>query len=148
MIRRAYNTGHVKTLIQKHEGRKKKLYLDSRGFRTIGVGRCLDKKPLTDAEVDYLYANDLRDARESAEKHGWFDGLSRVRRAVIIDMHYQLGAKGFRTFKMLNRALKIHDSKGAVHAMLDSAWAKDQTPKRAKELAKMMQTNKWPKWMK
>ena len=91
-----------------------------------------------------LMRNDLRSVRTAAEKFEWFPGLSDVRQAVVLDMHYQLGARGFRKFKKLRRAIDASDWSIAADEMLDSTWAREQTRTRAKRLARMMREDRWP----
>ena len=42
-----------------HEGVKNKVYKDHLGIETIGVGRNLVDRGLSDEEVDYLLGNDI-----------------------------------------------------------------------------------------
>ena len=82
------------TLIEQlelHEGRRSKPYLDSVGKWTVGVGRNLSDKGLSDDEIDYLLANDLRECRADLASFPWFAGLDDVRRNVLIDMRLNLG---------------------------------------------------------
>ena len=42
-----------------HEGVEKTVYNDSEGIPTIGVGRNLRDRGLSDDEIDYLLSNDI-----------------------------------------------------------------------------------------
>ena len=42
-----------------HEGVRDKVYLDTEGIETIGVGRNLKDKGLSEDEIDYLLQNDI-----------------------------------------------------------------------------------------
>jgi len=130
-------------LIAQHEGCKLKPYEDTLGVLTIGYGRNLTRGISRD-EAEMLMRNDLRSVRTAADKFEWFPGLSEVRQAVVLDMHYQLGGRGFRKFKKLRRAIDASDWPTAADEMLDSTWAREQTPTRAKRLAKMMREDRWP----
>ena len=87
--------------------------------------------------------NDLRTVRTAAAKYDWFEALSDVRQAVVLDMQYQLGVAGFRKFKRTRAAIAAHAWAPAAEEMLNSRWH-EQTPTRAKRLAKMMREDRWP----
>jgi lysozyme len=57
---------------------------------------------------------------------------------ILVEMSYQLGVYGVLGFTDMWRALRKKDYIAASIAMLDSVWAKIQTPQRAKKLAKKM----------
>ena len=81
-------------MIKHHEGVVPHAYKDSRGYLTIGVGRLIDEElggGLSDDEIDYLLANDLKRCRAEAETYPWFAGLSEPRQAVVISMLFNLG---------------------------------------------------------
>jgi lysozyme len=136
----------TRDLIAKDEGRKKKLYKDSRGYWTIGVGRLLEPTKggrLSEDEIDYLFKNDLKSAWEQASILPWFADLNHARKAVIVSMCYQLGGSGVRKFKHMIRDIKRQEYAHAAIEMKASIWH-TQTPARCKRLAKMMATGSWP----
>ena len=53
----------------------------------------------------------------------------------IRDRAYQLGPSAFGKFKKTIYLLAHKDYRGASVEMLDSKWARDDTPRRAKELS-------------
>jgi len=130
-------------LIARHEGCRLKPYKDTLGVLTIGYGRNLEHGVTRD-EADMLMRNDLRRVRVAAEKHEWFGGLSEVRQAVVLDMIFQLGAKGFSKFKKTRAKIAAKDFDEAADEMVRSVWAREQTPTRAKRLARMMREDRWP----
>lgn len=130
-------------LIAQHEGCRLKPYTDTLGILTIGYGRNLEQGVTRD-EADMMMRNDLRRVRVAAEKYQWFETLSDVRQAVVLDMTYQLGPKGFSRFKKTRARIAAKEWNIAADEMLQSVWAKDQTPTRAKRLARMMREDRWP----
>ena len=64
-------------------------------------------------------------------------GLNATRRDVLVEMVYQLGAKGVLKFKRMLAALEAGDYETAADEMLDSLAAR-QTPQRWAELSKLM----------
>jgi lysozyme len=64
--------------------------------------------------------------------------LTDDRRRVVANMGYQLGVAGLMGFRRTLAALERGDYDGAAREMLDSKWAKRDTPKRAGRLAGRM----------
>ena len=64
--------------------------------------------------------------------------LTDDRRRVLANMGYQLGAGGLTGFRRTLAALERGDYDGAAREMLDSKWAKRDTPGRAGRLAERM----------
>jgi len=129
-------------LIRAHEGLRLTPYKDSRGILTIGFGRNLERG-ISEDEATQLFERDLREARVAARQYKWFKRLSRARRAVVVDMQYQLGARGFSSFAKTIAALADQDFETAADEMLRSRWH-EQTPARAERLSAMMRSDEWP----
>ncbi len=132
--------------ITRHEGEVLHAYDDHLGFATIGVGRLIDKRKgggITHDEAQYLLNNDITTRVESLQaKLPWFEGLSEVRKAVLLNMSFQLGITGLMGFGNTLKMVKMGDYVNAADNMLKSKWAQ-QTPARANELANQMRTNTW-----
>ncbi len=64
--------------------------------------------------------------------------LTDERRRVVANMGYQLGIAGLMGFKRMLAALERGDYEAAAGEMLDSKWAKRDTPGRAGRLAERM----------
>lgn len=130
--------------LEAEEGRVAHAYQDHLGYWTIGIGRLIDKRKggrLTDAEIDYLLANDLARFRKSLE--GW-PAWERVKddpvRAVaLLSMAFQMGTAGLAGFKNTLAMIAAGRFADAADNMLESKWAK-QTPARAKRVSTMIRT--------
>ena len=132
--------------VKKHEGYRNKVYLDTLGKRTVGVGHlCVedfweDDKEYEESFLMEILQKDLqeaiRGARELMDKHDCSDVDERAEE-IIIEMVFQLGMTGVSKFKNMWKALSEHNYTGASYEMLDSRWAK-QTPNRAKSMADQM----------
>ena len=72
----------LRALLEGHEGRRALPYRDSLGKLTIGVGRNLSDRGLSEGEIDLLLANDIAIAAEACgEIFGpGFVGLAEPRR--------------------------------------------------------------------
>lgn len=137
----------IKEQLVQDEGKVRHVYLDSMGYATIGVGRLVDERKgggLSEDEIDYLLTNDIRRAETIARSYSWFETLSWERQAVIVMMIFQLGAGGLNNFKKMRAALDRKDYESAAVEMLDSKWAKEDTPARARRMANIMKSGVWP----
>ena len=123
--------------LKRDEGLRLKPYYDTMGVLTIGYGRSLEKG-ITEAEATYLLSNDIQSAIEDAGKFEWFEGLSPVRKHVILNMIFNLGLGRFKTFKKMIRAIEISYFKRAALELLDSRYA-NQVGNRAIRLSKMLE---------
>jgi lysozyme len=121
--------------IKRHEGLSTKPYYCSANKLTIGYGRNLEVG-ITEAEAEYLLANDIKTAKAGAESLAAYHQMNNVRKEVLIEMVFQLGLNGVSKFKKFLAASQNHDWARAAEEMLDSKWAR-QTPERAKSLAKL-----------
>ena len=132
--------------VKKHEGYRNKVYLDTLGKRTVGVGHlCVedfweDDKEYEESFLMEILQKDLqeaiRGAKELMEEHGCADIDERAEE-IIIEMVFQLGRTGVKKFRNMWKALSEQNYIGASFEMLDSKWAK-QTPNRAKDMADQM----------
>ncbi|MBL4664245.1 MAG: hypothetical protein JKY22_12005 [Flavobacteriaceae bacterium] len=71
----------------------------------------------------------------------WIE-LSGVRRAVLIDMAYNLGLSGLLKFRRMLAAMEVRDFDKAAIEMENSRWF-NQVGNRSKRLQKMMITGDW-----
>lgn len=129
------------------EGEKPCVYFDHLGYATIGVGRLVDaRKPgagLRPDEITYLLNNDIDDRIDALTRRlPWFQDLDDARRAVLLNMSFQLGTAGLLGF--VNTLKLIEDGKydDAADALMQSKWA-SQTPARAARMAEQMRTGRW-----
>lgn len=133
----------LRKLLIEEEGWRNKVYKDSKGIETVGVGRNLRDRGLSDQEVDMLLSNDMASVQSEAETLPGFASLNDVRRAVVCAMVFQMGIAGVRKFPAMLRALEAHDYSHAADQMLDSKWAREDSPARARRAARMMLSGEW-----
>ena len=132
--------------VKKHEGYRNKVYLDTLGKRTVGVGHlCVedfweDDKEYEEKFLMTILEHDLqtaiKGAKELMEKHDCAD-IDEQAEEILIEMVFQLGMTGVSKFRNMWKALAEKNYIGASYEMLDSRWSK-QTPNRAKAMAKTM----------
>ena len=134
--------------VKKHEGYRNKVYLDTLGKRTVGVGHlCVedfweDDKEYEEKFLMEILADDLQNAikgaRELKEEHSCTD-IDEIAQEILVEMVFQLGKNGVSKFRNMWKALAEKNYIGASFEMLDSKWAK-QTPNRAKSIAELMKS--------
>ena len=132
--------------VKKHEGYRNKVYLDTLGKRTVGVGHlCVESFWEDDKEYEEKFLMEIlqkdlqeaiRGARSLMEEHDCTD-IDEQAEEILIEMVFQLGMTGVSKFKKMWKALAEKNYIGASYEMLDSRWSK-QTPNRAKAMAKTM----------
>ena len=131
--------------VKKHEGYRNKVYLDTLGKRTIGVGHlCVenfweDDKEYEESFLMEILEKDLQSAIDQADDKCKGLKISDDAKIIIIEMIFQLGGTGVSKFRKMWQALQQDppDYAEASVQMLDSRWAK-QTPNRAQEMARQM----------
>ena len=136
----AVNLDDARALLLADEGCVLHAYKDSRGFLTIGIGRCIDKRVggITHAEAMFLLDNDIDHAMTDLEtRYPWAEDLSDARQLVLLSMRFNLGAVGLSKFTKMLAAIIEHDYDEAADQMLASDWAR-QVKGRAHRLAAMM----------
>lgn len=134
----------LKAQLRRHEGIRYKPYKDTVGKLTIGVGRNLDDKGISEQEAEYLLGNDIEDACVEATTIPGFSSLTPIRQCVLVNMTFNMGIYRVKKFKRMIAAIALGDWNEAAEEMLNSRWA-DQVGRRATELAAQMRTGKWQK---
>jgi len=128
----------LRDLLIKHEGIKGKVYADSEGVLTIGVGRNLEDVGVSYDEAMLMLDNDIKRVLYACwHEFPWFADLTEDRQNVVANMVFNLGLDGFKKFKKLIAAIEKEDWVEAACQMIDSKWAA-QVKNRAVELAILM----------
>jgi GH24 family phage-related lysozyme (muramidase) len=114
-------------------------YQDTRGNWTVGYGINLHVTDMP-REVALLWMQLLvREIRNwLSQEFGYFERISDVRKAVLINMTYHMGQGGIREFEKMHMALMVGDIPEAIKEMKDSQWYRNHKL-RADRLIYMMQ---------
>ena len=129
----------ARQFLKKHEGFRSLVYLDTVNKRTIGYGRNLDDKGITEDEADYLLDNDIVECLKDLSSFlACWNSLSDYQQAALIDFRFNLGHTGFRKFKKAIAALEAGDYKEAAAQIMDSRYA-SQVGRRAEDIANAIQ---------
>ena len=137
----------IESQLREDEGEVLHEYKDHLGYSTIGIGILIDKRKgggITREESSYLFQNRLGAKREAIRKAlPWFDSLDLVRQGVLLNMAYQMGVDGLLAFKTTLKHVQAGQWVAASVGMLDSKWARQDTPQRAERLAEQMRSGVW-----
>ena len=130
------------TQLRLHEGVKSKVYRDILGIETIGVGRNLEDKGLSDDEIDYLLENDIKDVEKDLKQFcRWWEKLDEVRQRAIADLVFNMGITRFLTFKKTINHLQNERFVEAGDELLNSRYA-EQVGVRAERISEMIRYGK------
>lgn len=120
------------------EGLRLRIYKDTVGKLTIGVGRNLDDVGISKDEAYLMLDNDIQRTSDSLDKNlPWWKTLDEVRQRVILNMAFNMGINSLLGFKNTLAAIQAGRYNDAADGMLASKWA-TQVGDRATRLAKMM----------
>lgn len=115
-----------------------KVYRDSKGIETIGIGRNL-QKGITNGEAYHLAHNDIDEVEVELDIHvAWWRKMDEVRQNVLANMCFQLGISRLLKFEKALAHMMIGEYDQAAAEMMDSKWAREDSPKRALRLAEEM----------
>ena len=122
--------------IKKHEGFSSVVYKCTAGYDTIGYGKRIKYLQVTEEQATEWLEEDLENLKYTLSgKYDWFLPAPQEVRDVVMNMNYQLGVSAFSKFKKTIKYIANKDYQMASLEMLDSKWARDDTPRRAKELS-------------
>lgn len=126
-----------------HEGLELKPYRCTAEKLTIGVGRNIEDRGITEDEARYLLKNDIKIVEdELLERKPLVAGLDSVRQRVLVDMGFNVGLPILMKFQNMWAAIEEEDWDEASAQMMDSRWAK-QVGRRAERLSQAMKTGEW-----
>ena len=121
-----------------HEGLELHPYEDSLGILTIGVGRNLEERGISEDEAFYLLGNDIEIIwDELIKQHPIVEDLDDQRQMILLDMAFNMGVPRLGKFKKMWAAIEDGDMIEASKQALDSRWA-SQVGRRAERLAERL----------
>lgn len=132
----------ARDLIKANEGCRLHPYECTEGKITIGYGRNLDDKGITQQEAELLLDLDIAECLEDLKRLPFWGDLNEARQAVLLDMRFQLGNAGLSQFKRMLNAINQARFDQAADELLDSRYAQ-QTPSRARRNAHMMRSGEF-----
>ena len=119
------------------EGLRLLPYTDTVGKLTIGVGRNLTDKGISEEEARLLLDSDIKEHLQLLDDNlEWWRTMSENRQRVLANMAFNLGSR-LLGFTNTLAAMKRGDCEAAADGMAASKWATQVGP-RADRLVKIM----------
>ena len=158
-----YDRDELVKMIAIHEGIVLNVYQDHLGINTVGIGRNLDDRGITDGELlfmnktmDDIYDNGLTEEeayylcmndiaiveKELLASKPIVNRLNAVRQMILIDMAFNMGVPRLMQFKNMWLAIEKVNYLLACEEMIDSRWA-GQVGSRAMKLSVAMKNGEW-----
>ena len=127
--------------IRQHEGYRDKPYLDSLGNWTIGVGHLMSNGMHPEVlelqfQHDFLLAE--KNFKVLCHIHPELHDLPETIKGVLIELIFNMGLGGVRTFKRMLGYLCAGNYVRAAAELLDSKWAKQVGTHRSTALANII----------
>lgn len=137
-------TENERHLTELNEDRRNKPYMDSVGKLTIGVGHNLTDVPLPDPVVDLLLEFDYAAAQAAVEaRYSWYATLDPVRKAVLVDLAFNMGMQTLKGFKNSLAYFAAGDYEKAADNFMLSKWYR-QVGVRGPRMMNMLRSGRWP----
>jgi lysozyme len=158
-----YNRDELVKMIAIHEGIVLNVYQDHLGIDTVGIGRNLQDRGITDGELSFInktmdevYENGLTEEeayylcmndiaiveKELLANKPIVNQLNDVRQMVLVDMAFNMGVPRLMAFKNMWLAIEKVNYQLANEEMIDSRWA-GQVGSRAMKLSLAMKNGEW-----
>ena len=134
------NPDALLTHLREEEGFSAFAYKDSRGIITVGFGRNLEANGISRQEAEYLLRNDVEacisDVRSVIKG---FDALPAPAQLVCVALRFNLGPRGFRSFRHFISAVQREDWRSAELELLDSKAGR-LLPERYQRMGKVLRS--------
>lgn len=160
------NIETIRKYITFNEGKKNKVYLDTKGIPTIGVGFNLQrgdapakittlglsyndvlsgKQLLTDDQIDTLLDADILEAINNTAKKLFpdFDNIDPDRQVILVDLSFNLGISTFSKFINTIAAVNSKNWETAANELKNSSWY-NQVGNRGVRNVETMRSGKLP----
>ena len=127
-------------LIKREEGYRDTPYYCTNGFLTVGYGRRTSSMESTNEVLEGEFVNSEFDRLDSVlnNKLSDYSTYPNNVKTVLISMAYQMGVRGLLKFPKFLRLLQARSWYKASVEMLDSKWARSDSPARAKRASALI----------
>lgn len=135
-------TARASQQLQVAEGVRLRLYQDTKGLWTIGVGHNIQANGISPAVAELMLAEDIAANVAFLAQYAWWTHLSDPRRLAILDMSF-MGAEKLLHFVLMIAALVKGDFVEAKAQVVNSQWYQDVGKIRGDRVATMIETGAW-----
>ncbi len=130
----------LKHLLISHEKYVQFPYVDTTGHLTVGIGRSLTTRGISEIEAFYLLDEDILYFTSKLNHYlNFFSKLSENRQIALIDMCFNLGVQGFLNFKEFILALEAENWERAAEELRNSKWY-EQVGERGSQIENIVLT--------
>ena len=133
---------NLKKQIALHEGYEPHVYKCPNGYDTIGYGFAIKDLYMDEDVANLILVRKIRGILErikgNEDWNSWFWDKPQSIQEVLINMIFQIGFSGVRKFKKTIQYIKDDNFLMAGEEMLDSKWARSDSPNRARELSEIV----------
>lgn len=130
--------------LKDHEGFRSKPYLDTVGKTSIGYGRNLSDVGISQREADFLLTDDIEKATAQCRSaFDWFDALDSVRQDAVVNLVFNMGLEGLKTFHLFLAAMANKDWPQAAFQLWNSAWSRQVQKSRVDEITAAIEYGVW-----
>ena len=137
-------TPEGETRLRDHEGLRLKVYTDTVGKLTVGWGRNIEDVGISYDEAKLMLETDINRATAQARSaFPWFDPLDPVRQDVVVNLIFNMGLGGFKTFHNMIAAIERQDWHSAAFELFNSKWATQVGKTRRDDLCNAMEKGIW-----
>ena len=124
--------------LKRDEGVRLMPYKDSVGLLTIGCGRNIEERGISEDEMEHMLTNDIAIAvKDCCQIFSAFASHPAVVKRALVNMSFNLGAPTLRKFRNMIAAINAREYDLAATEALDSRWAK-QVGQRAQRIASLL----------
>lgn len=129
----------ITDLLIMDEGERLKVYSDTKGIPTIGVGRNIRDKGLSLKESRFLLSNDVDEITQDCSKWPWFAALPPARQFVLLSMRFIFGTGFSLQWPIFISQVAGGQWEKAAANLERSVWH-SQASHRVERFAKMLRT--------
>jgi lysozyme len=127
--------------LRRDEGERLKLYKDTAGKWTIGVGRNLSDRGISKAESEYLLQNDITDhLQELYQALPWLAKKPEPIQRALANMAFNLGVPGLLKFTTTLAYVQAGQYNAAANALLANRKYAKQIGERIERLASLLRS--------
>ncbi len=127
--------------VKANEGFRSRAYRCSNDILTIGYGFAIKDLELDKDICDMILERKLNKlVKDVNAKWDWVSDLPEKAKEVLYEMVFQMGLKGVSSFKLTLAYLQNKEFIKASKEMLNSKWARFDSPNRALRMSKIIES--------
>lgn len=137
-------------MLIRHEGERLDMYRDSKGLWTIGVGRNIQERGITQSESRFMLETDIDICREELRRaFVWYPVMDEVRQSAMIDLALNMGVPTLKTFTKMMGFMELGEYDLAAAELLRGSGEGGKSRyyvdvgARAEEISAMIRTGEW-----